>query len=177
MKVVLFQPQIPQNTGNIVRTCSVTGASLLLVKPLGFSTSSRQLRRAGLDYWEEVDISTTTDLDFYLQNTTATPYFLSSHAKKSYTEAKFDKDALLIFGSESHGLPKKYHEKYSKNFYTIPMKKNARCLNLASAAAIVLYEALRQHNFCSIYTEAEEAMNSLIESASLSPISLPASLP
>ena len=147
MKIILFEPQIPQNTGNIVRTCSVTGASLLLVRPLGFSIASRHLKRAGLDYWNEVDISTIDDLSIYLENTRSKVHFFSSHAKKTHTQAEYEEDSILIFGSESHGLPKMYHENYAEHFYTIPMKKNARCLNLASAVGIVLYEAMRQQNF------------------------------
>jgi tRNA (cytidine/uridine-2'-O-)-methyltransferase len=147
MKIILFQPQIPQNTGNIVRTCSVTGAGLTLVHPLGFSTQSRWLKRAGLDYWENVAIEEIEDLDSYLRNTSAPFFFFSSKAKKSYTEAPFTKDALLIFGSETSGLPSRYLEKWEDRFYTIPMLSEARCLNLATSAAVVLYEALRQTHF------------------------------
>lgn len=147
MKVVLFQPQIPQNTGNIVRTCSVSGSELLLVRPLGFSTSNRRLKRAGLDYWEGVDVSYTDNLESYLESMSTPFYFFSSHATKLYTEIAFQPSDHLIFGSETSGLPQAFHQRWPHLFYTIPMKSGARCLNLANAASIVLYEAWRQHSF------------------------------
>jgi tRNA (cytidine/uridine-2'-O-)-methyltransferase len=147
LKILLFQPQIPQNTGNIVRTCSVTGTHLILVHPLGFSTQSRHLKRAGLDYWEGVQTQEIDDLDLYLEQTTDPFFFFSSKAAQIYTEAPFTENALLIFGSETTGLPARYHEKYQNRFYTIPMRPAERCLNLATSAAIVLYEALRQTDF------------------------------
>ena len=153
MKIVLFQPEIPQNAGNIVRTCKATGSSLLLVRPLGFSTSSRHLKRAGLDYWDGVDVSETDDLNALLDKENRPFFFFSSKASKSYTEAPFTEDSLLIFGSETRGLPPLYFEKWEDRFYTIPMKKEARCLNLSNSCAIVLYEALRQNQFLSLNRE------------------------
>jgi tRNA (cytidine/uridine-2'-O-)-methyltransferase len=147
MKIVLFQPQIPQNTGNIVRTCSVTGCDLALVRPLGFSTSNRRLKRAGLDYWEGVNVEFIDDLEEYLSNTDTRFYFFSSHAKKTYTDIEYRLTDHLIFGSETKGMPALYHEKWTDNFYTLPMKKESRCLNLSNAVSIVLYEAWRQHQF------------------------------
>lgn len=147
MKIILFQPEIPQNTGNIIRTCNVTSSSLILVKPLGFSTSSRMLKRSGLDYFDEVEITEIDDLLSYLENSSAPFYFFSSKVKKSYSEVSYTKDALLIFGSETKGLPDIFHEKYPDHFATIPMKQNSRCLNLANSVSIVLYEGLRQQNF------------------------------
>lgn len=147
MKIVLFQPEIPQNTGNIVRTCSVTDSSLILVRPLGFSTSSRQLKRSGLDYWDEVDIQEIDDLDLFLEKTELPFYFFSSKADIPYSVPQYETDALLIFGSETSGLPDIFHQKYPEKFLTIPMQKNKRCLNLSNAVAIVLYETLRQQNF------------------------------
>jgi tRNA (cytidine/uridine-2'-O-)-methyltransferase len=147
MKVILFQPQIPQNTGNIVRTCSVTGSSLILVKPLGFSVSHKKLKRAGLDYWEEVDISIIDDLVSYLESLEHPFYFFSSHAQKAHSDIPFTLDAHLIFGSETTGLPAIFREKWPELFYTLPMKSDARCLNLANTVSIVLYEGLRQHNY------------------------------
>ncbi len=144
MQIILFQPEIPQNTGNIVRTCAATGASLILVRPLGFSLSNRYLKRAGLDYWEDVSISEIDDLAQFLDQTNDPFVFFSSKATKSYTDAPFSSNSLLIFGSETQGLPPYFHEKWPHLFYTIPMKSNARCLNLANSAAIVLYEALRK---------------------------------
>jgi tRNA (cytidine/uridine-2'-O-)-methyltransferase len=144
MKIILFQPQIPQNTGNVVRTCSVTGTGLILVHPLGFSTNSRWLKRAGLDYWEGVDVEEILNLDTYLEQTEHSFFFFSSKANQSYTKAPYDSQSLLIFGSETTGLPPRYQEKRGDRFYTIPMIPQARCLNLATSAGIVLFEALRQ---------------------------------
>ena len=147
MKIILYQPEIPQNTGNIVRTCNVTGSDLILVKPLGFSTSSRMLKRSGLDYWNEVNIIEIDDLTSFLENESSPFYFFSSKAKKKYTDIQYTDDAILIFGAESKGLPDNFREKWGDNFVTIPMKKNARCLNISNSVSIGIYEALRQQNF------------------------------
>lgn len=147
MKIILFQPQIPQNTGNLVRTCFATNTSLVLVRPLGFSTTSRHLKRAGLDYWSDVEIIEIDDLPIYLQDQGKPFFFYSSKASKLYTEAQYSHDSLLIFGSETTGLSKDFIEQWPDHFYTIPMNSNARCLNLANSANIVLYEALRQTHF------------------------------
>lgn len=146
-KIVLFQPQIPQNAGNIVRTCAVTGSSLLMVRPLGFSTSSRMLKRAGLDYWEGVDVKIIDDLASYLESLPFPFYFFSSRATKCYTDIDYTMDDHLIFGSETAGLPPLFHERWPEKFYTLPMKEGARCLNLSNAVSIVVYEAWRQRNF------------------------------
>lgn len=145
MKVVLFQPQIPQNTGNIVRTCSVTGTGLILVKPLGFSTSDRWLKRAGLDYWEGVNVEYIDDLESHLEATPHPFTFFSSHAKTLYTEGSYTPSSLLIFGSETAGLPPVYRERWPDRFVKIPMKGTGRCLNLATSVGIGLYEAMK-HN-------------------------------
>jgi tRNA (cytidine/uridine-2'-O-)-methyltransferase len=147
MKIILFQPQIPQNAGNIVRTCSVTGTELLLVRPLGFSTASRHLKRAGLDYWDGVSVQELDSLEDYLEAASFPFFFFSSKATTTYTEAPYTKEAALIFGSETAGLPALFHERWGDRFYRIPMVGDARCLNLASSAAVVLYEALRQQEF------------------------------
>lgn len=144
MKIILYQPQIPQNAGNIVRTCSVSGTDLIMVKPLGFSVNDRWLKRAGLDYWEGVNVEFIDDLEAYLNQTTYPFYFLSSKAEKSYSDTVFTTDSLLIFGSETSGLPAHFTEKWPDKFLTIPMIPEARCLNLATSAGIVLYEAIRQ---------------------------------
>jgi tRNA (cytidine/uridine-2'-O-)-methyltransferase len=147
MHIILFQPQIPQNTGNIVRTAAVTGSKLSLVTPLGFSTSSRHLRRAGLDYWEGVDVNMIDDLGEYLDKQSAPFYFFSSHAEKCYSEIEYTEDAILIFGSETSGLPAEYNEKWPEQFARIPMQSDQRCLNLSASAAIVVYEGWRQQSF------------------------------
>lgn len=153
MQIILYQPEIPQNTGNIVRTCSATGASLVLIPPLGFSLSNRKLKRAGLDYWQEVPISLETDLEMFLENSSKPFYFFSSKAKHSYSDIRFEPNSQLIFGSETHGLPTSIHHRWENRFYRIPMLSQARCLNLANSVAIVLYEALRQQNFAHLITQ------------------------
>lgn len=147
MKVILFQPQIPQNTGNIARTCAVTGSDLLLVRPLGFSTASRHLKRAGLDYWNSIHIEEIDHLMPYLEQSTAPFFFFSSKASSHYTEASYSPDAQLIFGSETSGLDDSFWQRWPNQFYRIPMRNEARCLNLSCSVAIVLYEALRQNDF------------------------------
>ncbi len=146
MKVVLFQPQIPQNTGNIIRTCSVTNTHLIIVTPCSFSFSQRNLKRAGLDYIDDIKIEKIDDLEKFLKDK-SNFYFFSSKINKSYADVKYEKDSILIFGNETSGLPKIFYEKYKKQFVTIPMKENARCLNLSNSVSIALYEALRQNNF------------------------------
>jgi tRNA (cytidine/uridine-2'-O-)-methyltransferase len=150
MKIVLYRPQIPQNTGNIARTCGAANAGLVLVGPLGFSLADRHMKRAGLDYWDRVDVQTIDDLDAWLLQEKKPFFFFSSKAGKLYTEAPFTTESLLIFGSETEGLPEYLWEKYPDHFYTIPMAKGQRCLNLASSAAIVLYETLRQSKFTTL---------------------------
>lgn len=148
MKIVLFRPEIPSNTGNIVRTCAVTGSELVLVTPLGFSTSNRMLKRAGLDYWEGISVTLIDDLVAYLEKADAPFYFFSSKAATCYASAHYPKESILIFGSETSGLPPLFHEKWQDRFYTIPMKKKSRCLNLSNAVSIIIYEAWRQQGFC-----------------------------
>lgn len=145
MKVVLYQPQIPQNTGNIVRTCACTESSLLLVPPLGFKVTDRWLKRAGLDYWEGVSVTQEASLETYLEQLSTPFYFFSSKASKCYTTIDFSPHDHLVFGSETTGLPSSFYESWGDFFYTIPMKEGARCLNLSNAVAIVLYEARRQN--------------------------------
>ena len=147
MRVILFRPQIPQNTGNIVRTCAVTGCELLLVTPLGFSTSSRMLRRAGLDYWENVTVTLIDDLSSYLEREPHPFYFFSSKASQPYTAAEYGANDCLIFGSETTGLAPEFRERWPQRFLTVPQREGPRCLNLASCAAVVIYEAWRQQQF------------------------------
>ncbi len=147
MKIVLFEPQIPQNTGNIVRTCSITGVGLVLVRPLGFRISDKALKRAGLDYWDEVNIEYADDLEDYLDQSNSPLYFFSTKATRPYSDISFSDQDILIFGSESAGLPQKIHDKWADQFYTIPMRSDRRSLNLSNTVAIVSYEALRQQSF------------------------------
>ena len=147
VKIVLFQPQIPQNTGNVVRTCSVTGSDLYLVTPLGFEITDRWLKRAGLDYWEGVNMNTVDDLEILLESQDSPFYFFSSHAKQSYSDIKYTPNDWLIFGSETTGLPDKFFEKWPEKFVTLPMREGKRCLNLATSVGIATYEAYRQNQF------------------------------
>lgn len=147
MKVILYQPQIPQNAGNIVRTCSVMGADLMMVHPLGFSTTDRLLKRAGLDYWEGVDVSFIENLEAYLEEKNSSFYFFSSHASQLYTEVHYSSNSQLIFGSETKGLDPLFLKKWPERFVTLPMVEKARCLNLATSVGIALYEAWRQQHF------------------------------
>lgn len=147
MHIVLFNPQIPQNTGNIVRTCSVTGTSLTLIKPLGFDISSKMVRRAGLDYWDEVDITVEESLEIFLKNAYAPFYLFSSKAKKIYTDVEYTSDSILVFGAETYGIPENILKTYRQQCVTLPMVPGKRCLNLSNAVSIALYEAWRQNQF------------------------------
>lgn len=147
MQIILYQPQIPQNTGNVVRSCAVTGASLTLVTPLGFSISDRWLKRAGLDYWENVNVLLVDDLDAHLSKAPSNIYLFSSKSKKRYTDIQYKAEDWLVFGSETTGLPQWLLDRYSDNCVTLPMKDGARCLNLATSVGIALYEAWRQLDF------------------------------
>ena len=147
MKIVLFQPQIPQNTGNIVRTCAVTGSELILVRPLGFNVTDRWLKRAGLDYWEGVQVEIIDDLESLLEKEKPSFYFFSSKASRRYDSVSYQSNDWLIFGSETHGLPARFTERWPDRCLTIPMRPGVRCLNLATSAGIVVYEAWRQQRF------------------------------
>lgn len=149
MTIILYSPQIPQNTGNVVRTCSVTGRNLILVRPLGFNVNDRWLKRAGLDYWEGVSVDIIDDLESYLENFEYPFYFLSSKGKRCYSDTAFTPKDALIFGSETTGLPQVFHERWPEKFLTVPMVENSRCLNLATTVGIVTYEAWRQNSFFS----------------------------
>ena len=147
MNIVLFEPQIPQNTGNVVRTCSVTGTSLTLIEPLGFSVDDRWLKRAGLDYWEGVRVDLKDSLRTYLSQIAGTAYFFSSKAVQCYSDVQYNPEDSLIFGSETAGLPEWVFKEYSTQLVRLPMKEGSRCLNLATSVGIALFEALRQQNF------------------------------
>jgi tRNA (cytidine/uridine-2'-O-)-methyltransferase len=146
--VVLIEPEIPPNTGSIARLCGATDCTLHLVKPLGFSTDNKYLKRAGLDYWKYVDIVYWDNIDAFLAaQDEKRLYFLTKKVDRSYTEATFKSGDFLIFGKETAGLPQEILQYYRDRCYTIPMSNpNIRSLNLATAAGIVLYEALRQQS-------------------------------
>ena len=141
--VVLYEPEIPQNTGNIARLCACTGCKLYLVGKLGFSLSDKYTKRAGLDYWDSVDIQKVDSMeDLYKSNEGANFYYLTTKSKKQYTDIKFKDGDFLVFGPETRGLPEKYVT--DKNAITIPMKEGQRSLNLSNSVAITVYEGIRQ---------------------------------
>ena len=148
LNIVLVNPEIPSNTGNIARTCAITGAALHLVKPLGFSLDDKYLKRAGLDYWSMVDVIVYESLDDFMEkNEGGSFYFLTTKAQLRYSDAKFKDNDYLFFGAETKGLPEDLlKDNYDKSL-RIPMKTVTRSLNLANSANIVLYEALRQLDF------------------------------
>ncbi|MFN4152557.1 MAG: tRNA (cytidine(34)-2'-O)-methyltransferase, partial [Candidatus Sericytochromatia bacterium] len=140
LNVVLVTPQIPQNTGNIARLCAVTNANLHLIEPLGFVITDKHLKRAGLDYWEHINVIKHKSLEYFLENhDTSRMFFLSSKVKKSYWSTEFKDGDYLVFGSETTGIPIEVREKYFDNFLTIPQfNEETRCLNLSNSVGIVL---------------------------------------
>ncbi|WP_459129989.1 tRNA (cytidine(34)-2'-O)-methyltransferase [Guggenheimella bovis] len=145
--VVLFEPDIPQNTGNIARTCALTQSVLHLIRPLGFSMDQKTLKRSGLDYWDKLELQIHDDFEsFYKLYKDLPMYLLTTKATSSYTEESFGTDVVLVFGSEASGAPDWLHEKLKTGRITIPMfdREGLRSLNLSNSVAIVLYEVLRQ---------------------------------
>lgn len=156
LNIVLHEPEIPQNTGNIARTCAAVGARLHLIEPLGFSIDDKSVRRAGLDYWDKLGVKTYKNLeDFFTQNPNGQYVFGTTKAKYNHTEIKYKKKVFLFFGKESKGLPEDLLIKYPETCARIPMLKALRSLNLSNAVAIMAYEALRQNNFESLTSEGE----------------------
>lgn len=144
--VVLFEPEIPQNTGNIARLCACTGTKLFLVGKLGFSMSDKYMKRAGLDYWDDVEIKKYNTLDD-LKNEYPTSkfYYLTTKSKKLYTDYKFEDGDFFVFGPETRGIPENILHENASTAITIPMKEGQRSLNLSNSVAIVIYEAVRQN--------------------------------
>lgn len=156
MNIVLYEPEIPSNTGNIGRTCAATGAGLHLIEPLGFSLAEKQLKRAGMDYWKELDVTTYVDWqDFLERNPHASLYYATTKARMVYTEVHYEPDAYLVFGKESGGIPEHILREHPDRCVRIPMIGETRSLNLANSVAIVLYEALRQNQFAHMKLEGE----------------------
>ena len=148
LNVVLHEPEIPQNCGNIARTCAATGCRLHLIRPLGFDISEKAVRRAGLDYWHLVDVQVYENLeDFFSKNDVAQLWCLSTKAPRCYTEAAFSDGCYLLFGKETAGLPVWLIERYKENAVRIPMRNELRCLNLSNAVAVGAYEYLRQYGY------------------------------
>ena len=148
LNIVLVEPEIPQNCGNIARTCAATGARLHLIRPLGFDISEKAVRRAGLDYWNLVEVRDYENLaDFFAKNDVRQMWCLSTKAPRSYVEAKFEDGCYLFFGKETKGLPEDFLEQHRENCIRLPMRDVTRSLNLSNAVAITVYEALRQLSF------------------------------
>ncbi len=160
--IVLVEPEIPQNTGNIARTCAATGSELHLVEPLGYKLEDKYLKRAGLDYWPLVKVHVHKDFSEVLKAyPDAAFYYASTKAPRSYVQVEYHKDVFLVFGRESRGLPENLLERVYDRCIRIPMVEGARSLNLSNSVAIVAYEALRQHDFehlkeCGSLTGREE---------------------
>lgn len=156
MHIVLYQPEIPQNTGNIARTCAATGATLHLVKPLGFSLEDKYLKRAGLDYWRMMQYHVYENFDELLNRyPDAHMHFMSTKAPRAYTEVSYGQNDFLVFGCETRGLPESLLSRVYDRCVRIPMVAGARSLNLSNSVAIVLYEALRQHGFENMVAQGE----------------------
>ena len=148
LNIVLYEPEIPANTGNIGRTCVATGTRLHLIEPLGFRLGEKELRRAGMDYWKDLDVTTYVDYDAFLEkNPGAKIYMATTKGPNLYTEVEFEPDCYLMFGKESAGIPEEILYANQEQAIRIPMKEEIRSLNLSNSVAIVLYEALRQQNF------------------------------
>lgn len=148
LNIVLVEPEIPQNCGNIARTCAATGSCLHLIKPLGFDISEKAVRRAGLDYWHLVDVRVYENLeDFFAKNRVEQMWCLSTKAPRSYVEARYHDGCYLLFGKETKGLPEDFLEAHREQCVRIPMRPEARSLNLSNAVAITAFEALRQLEF------------------------------
>ncbi len=148
INIALIEPEIPQNTGNIARTCAATGTSLHLVKPMGFTVDDRKLKRAGLDYWHELDITYYENIDEFLRiNKDERMYFFSTKAPRAYTEIEYPQRVFLVFGKETKGLPEKLLADNPSTCVRIPIRDKLRSLNLSNSAAIAVYEVLRQRGF------------------------------
>ena len=148
LNIVLYEPEIPANTGNIGRTCVATGTKLHLIEPLGFSLSEKALKRAGMDYWSQLEVERYVNYEDFLQrNPGAKIYMATTKAKKIYSEASYEPDCYIIFGKESAGIPEEILVEHPEECVRIPMIGETRSLNLSNSVAIVLYEALRQNQF------------------------------
>lgn len=154
LNIVLLEPEIPANTGNIGRTCVATNTRLHLIEPLGFSLAEKALRRAGMDYWKDLDVTTYIDYqDFLDKNPGAKIYMATTKAEKVYTDVAYEEDCYIMFGKESAGIPEEILVENQENCVRIPMIGEIRSLNLGNSVAIMLYEALRQNQFAGMNLE------------------------
>ena len=156
MNIILHQPEIPANTGNIGRTCVATGTVLHLIEPLGFSLSEKAIKRAGMDYWQHLDVHRYVNFEEFLQkNPGAKIWMATTKAKHTYSDVEFGENDFIMFGKESAGIPEETLVDYEDTCIRIPMLPEIRSLNLSNSVAIVLYEALRQQGFASMQMEGE----------------------
>ena len=154
--IVLLEPEIPANTGNIGRTCVATGSRLHLIEPLGFSLSEKALKRAGMDYWKDLDVTTYIDYQDFLEKYPGAMFYMATtKAQKVYTEAAYEDGCYIMFGKESAGIPEEILVENRENCVRIPMIGDIRSLNLGNSVAVVLYEALRQNGFAGMNLEGE----------------------
>ena len=154
LNIVLHEPEIPANTGNIGRTCVAAGARLHLIGPLGFRLDEKSLKRAGMDYWKDLDVTTYIDYqDFLNRNPGARIYMATTKASAVYTDVRYEPDCYIMFGKESAGIPEEILVEHQETCVRIPMMGEIRSLNLGNSVAIVLYEALRQNGFAGMSTE------------------------
>jgi len=156
LNIVLHEPEIPANTGNIGRTCVATGTRLHLIHPLGFIINDKNLKRAGMDYWKDLEVFEYDNWeDFLAKNPGAKVYMATTKAKHNYCDVAYEDDCFIMFGKESAGIPEEILVDYEETCVRIPMNENIRSLNLSNSVAIMLYEALRQNNFAGMETEGE----------------------
>ena len=156
LNIVLYEPEIPANTGNIGRTCVATGTRLHLIEPLGFKLNEKALKRAGMDYWKDLDVTTYIDYqDFLEKNTGEKIYMATTKAHKVYTDVEYEPDCYIMFGKESAGIPEEILVENEEDCMRIPMNGDIRSLNLGNSVAIVLYEALRQNGFAGMNLSGE----------------------
>ena len=156
INIVLHEPEIPQNTGNIARTCAATGAALHLIRPLGFTIDDKKLKRAGLDYWHHLDITYYDGLeDFYAKNPNAKVYYFTTKAKHVYTQITYPDPVFIMFGKETKGLPEDLLYAHPEECVRLPMRDGLRSLNLSNTVAVAVYEILRQGNFEGLRTAGE----------------------
>ena len=154
--IVLVEPEIPQNTGNIARTCAATGSRLHLVRPLGFEIDDKKLKRAGLDYWHLLDITYYDNIDdFFTKNAGGTFYFASTKSQKRHSDVAFKDNDYILFGKETKGLDESLLKKHPESCIRIPMLSEARSLNLSNSVAVVIYEALRQNEYMDLETRGQ----------------------
>ena len=155
LNIVLVEPQIPQNTGNISRTCAVTGVALHLVKPYGFTITDKQLKRAGLDSWDKLEIYEYENLEEFFEKNKGEYYFFTTKGENTYSDVSYENNCYLVFGREDKGLPEKLLFENRKNCVRVPMRNNLRSLNLSNTVAIATYEVLRQWDFPDLTREGK----------------------